>query len=116
MTDIADNTPVIIGVGQYSERVGEPDYEALSYMDLAGRSLKAAIADSGASGSVADAIVDDLVILEQVDRIRPHLPLELQSDHLRIGGDPGRLLGRNESGLVDRADPVATPGRRGSGR
>ena len=31
---IADNTPVIIGVGQYSERVQDEGYEALSYMDL----------------------------------------------------------------------------------
>ena len=53
---VPDNTPVIIGVGQYSERVGEPGYEALSYMDLAGRALAEAIADSGASGDVAQAI------------------------------------------------------------
>jgi acetyl-CoA C-acetyltransferase len=53
---IADNTPVIIGVGQYSERVGEPGYEALSYMDLGGRALAAAIADTGAKQPVAPEI------------------------------------------------------------
>ena len=53
---IADNTPVIIGVGQYSERVGQPGYEALSYMDLAGRALANAIDDSQATGAVAVAV------------------------------------------------------------
>lgn len=67
---IADNTPVIIGVGQYSERVGEPGYEALSYMDLAGRALRAAIADSGASGDVAQAI-DTLAAIRAFEMSRP---------------------------------------------
>ena len=39
---IADNTPVIIGVGQYSERPQDKGYQALSYMDLGGRALAAA--------------------------------------------------------------------------
>ncbi len=67
---IADNTPVIIGVGQYSERVGEPGYEALSYMDLAGRALAAAIADSAASGAVAPAI-DTLAAIRAFEMSRP---------------------------------------------
>ncbi|MEL6487633.1 MAG: hypothetical protein AAFQ13_10895 [Pseudomonadota bacterium] len=37
---VADNTPVIIGVGQYSERVSEPSYEGLNYMDLGGRAAR----------------------------------------------------------------------------
>ena len=49
VVSIADNTPVIIGVGQYSERVGEPGYEALSSMDMAGRALAGAIEDAGAN-------------------------------------------------------------------
>ena len=48
VSEVADNTPVIIGVGQYSERVGQPGYAALSYMDLGGRALEAAIADAKA--------------------------------------------------------------------
>jgi acetyl-CoA C-acetyltransferase len=67
---IADNTPVIIGVGQYSERVGEPGYEGLNYMDLGGRALAGAIADAGASGSVADAI-DTLASIRAFEMSRP---------------------------------------------
>ncbi|MEL7199593.1 MAG: acetyl-CoA acetyltransferase [Pseudomonadota bacterium] len=70
MTNIADNTPVIIGVGQYSERVDQPGYEALSYMDLAGRSLAAAIADSGATGSVAGEL-DTLAAIRAFEMSRP---------------------------------------------
>lgn len=53
---VADNTPVIIGVGQYSERVGEPGYEAFSHMDLAARALQAAIDDCRAIKPVAPEI------------------------------------------------------------
>ncbi len=70
MTEIADNTPVIIGVGQYSERVGEPGYEALSYMDLGGRALAAAIADTGANAPVAPAI-DTLAAIRAFEMSRP---------------------------------------------
>ena len=67
---IADNTPVIIGVGQYSERPQDEGYEALSYMDLGGRALAAAIADSGASGDLA-ASIDTLAAIRQFEMSRP---------------------------------------------
>ncbi len=98
LTDIADNTPVIIGVGQYSERVGEPDYEALSYMDLAGRSLAAAIVDSGASEPVADAI-DTLAAIRAFEMSRPdRSPPFGAPDNVpgaiakRVGAKPSRLV------------------------
>jgi acetyl-CoA C-acetyltransferase len=64
---IADNTPVIIGVGQVSERVGEPDYAELSHMDLAGAALKAALADARAKRSLARAL-DTLVAVRQFEQ------------------------------------------------
>ncbi len=95
---VADTTPVIIGVGQYSERVGEPGYAALSYMDLGGRALAAAIADSGASGSVADAI-DTLAAIRAFEMSRPdrvppfgaasNVPRALAS---RVGANPARAI------------------------
>lgn len=98
MTDVADNTPVIIGVGQYSERVGEPGYEALSYMDLGGRALAAAIADSAASGSVADAL-DALAAIRAFEMSRPdRAPPFGGSDNVprsfakRVGADPARAI------------------------
>lgn len=66
MTEVADNTPVIIGVGQYSERIGEPGYRALSHMDLAGRALQAAIDDCETAGDVAGAI-EALIAIRQFE-------------------------------------------------
>lgn len=98
MTEVTDDTPVIIGVGQASERVGEPGYEALSYMDLGGRALAAAIADSRASGSVADAI-DTLAAIRAFEMSRPgkeppfggpdNIPGALAK---RVGACPGKLI------------------------
>jgi acetyl-CoA C-acetyltransferase len=95
---IADNTPVIIGVGQYSEAPGKPGYEALSYMDLAGRALGAAIADSGASGSVAGAI-DTLAAIRAFEMSRPdrkppfgaanNVPRAIAG---RVGANPARAI------------------------
>ncbi len=63
---IADNTPVIIGVGQFAERPGDADYRALSHMDLAGEALAAAITDCEASADVAQAI-DTIAAIRQFE-------------------------------------------------
>lgn len=67
MAEPADNTPVIIGVGQVSERVGEPGYLERSPMDLAGAALKAAFADAGARRSLPQAL-DTLVGVRQFEQ------------------------------------------------
>jgi acetyl-CoA C-acetyltransferase len=98
LTDIADNTPVIIGVGQFSESVGKPGYEALSYMDLGGRALAAAIADSAATGSVAGAL-DTLAAIRAFEMSRPdRAPPFGGSDNIprsfakRVGANPARAI------------------------
>ncbi|WP_108787335.1 acetyl-CoA acetyltransferase [Erythrobacter sp. Alg231-14] len=95
---IDNNTPVIIGVGQYSERVGEPGYEALSYMDLGGRALSAAVENCGADGSVAGAI-DTLAAIRAFEMSRPdRAPPFGGSDNIprsfakRVGADPKRAI------------------------
>jgi acetyl-CoA C-acetyltransferase len=95
---VPDNTPVIIGAGQYSERVGEPGYQALSYMDLGGRALAAAIADSAARGDLAGAI-DTLAAIRAFEMSRPgreppfgapdNVPGALAR---RVGARPSRLI------------------------
>ncbi|MEM1195996.1 MAG: acetyl-CoA acetyltransferase [Pseudomonadota bacterium] len=95
---VADNTPVIIGVGQYSERVGEPGYQGLNYMDLGGRALAAAIADSGASGPAAKAI-DTLASIRAFEISRPgreppfgtasNIPRAMGN---RVGANPARAI------------------------
>ena len=62
-----DNTPVIIGVGQVSERVGEEGYLERSPMDLAAAALKAAFADAHAKRSLPHAL-DTLVGVRQFEQ------------------------------------------------
>ena len=62
-----ENTPVIIGVGQVSERIGEPGYLERSPMDLAGAALKAAFADAQARRSLPQAL-DTLVGVRQFEQ------------------------------------------------
>jgi acetyl-CoA C-acetyltransferase len=52
---VADNTPILIGVGEASERIDAADYAALSPVALASKAAAAAIADAGGSG-LAEAI------------------------------------------------------------
>ncbi len=95
---VADNTPVIIGVGQASERVGEPGYEALSYMDLGGRAFAQAIVNAGAAGDIAGA-VDTVAAIRAFEMSRPgkeppfgspdNIPGALAK---RVGASPERLI------------------------
>ena len=46
--ELDPRTPVIVGVGQSSERLGEPGYRGLSAVDLAANAVRAALADAAA--------------------------------------------------------------------
>ena len=48
-----DGTPVVIGVGEASERIDAPDYAALSPADLAGRAALAALQDALSPAALA---------------------------------------------------------------
>ncbi|NLR72515.1 acetyl-CoA acetyltransferase [Novosphingobium sp. ERN07] len=50
---VPDTTPVIVGVGQYVERIDAPDYAGLSFADLSARAAAAALQDTGAMAEVA---------------------------------------------------------------
>ena len=60
---IADTTPVIVGVAQVVERIGEPDYRALNAAELAAWAAEEALADAGAG-------VDLRPLVEIVSAIR----------------------------------------------
>jgi acetyl-CoA C-acetyltransferase len=49
-----DNTPIIVGVGQFTDRLDTPAYRGLSNVDLAAEAGRRALADAGGSGSRAD--------------------------------------------------------------
>lgn len=98
MDETSGNTPVVIGVGQVSERTDEPGYRARSPMDLAGDALAAAIADTGAGPGLAGAI-DTLGAIRQFEMSRHDAEAPFgRADNppraiaRRIGADPRRAI------------------------
>lgn len=53
MSHVSGRTPILIGVGQASERLEDPDYRRLSPVDLAAEAARAACADALASVELA---------------------------------------------------------------
>ena len=43
---ISDNTPILVGIGEASERIDSPDYSAMSPVDLAARAAENALKDA----------------------------------------------------------------------
>ena len=93
-----DRTPVIVGVGQYSERPQDAGYRALSYMDLAGEALTAAIADACAADDLAK-VIDTIGAIRQFEISRPDAKTPFgRADNppraigQRVGADPRRAI------------------------
>lgn len=53
---VPDTTPVIVGVGQFVERIDAHDYVGMSFADLAARAAAAALADTGVGSVVAPLV------------------------------------------------------------
>ncbi len=90
--------PVLVGVAQWSERLGEDGYEALSPVDLAARAAGLAIDDTRAGAGIR-AGLDVLACTRQFDESFPGMPAPLgRSDNFprsvagRLGVDPARVI------------------------
>ncbi|CAN5520382.1 hypothetical protein BH11ACT8_BH11ACT8_28000 [soil metagenome] len=97
MTDDDRSTPIIVGIGQWSERLGEAGYEGLSPVDLAARAVREALADAGIAPD--PGAVDVLACPRQFDESFPGMPAPLgRSDNFprsvagRLGLDPARVV------------------------
>ncbi|MGN2639858.1 acetyl-CoA acetyltransferase [Nocardia takedensis] len=96
---LSPHTPVLVGVGQASERLGEPGYRALSAADLAAEAVRAAFADSGGDLDALAAIVDTFAAVRAFDDSSPYafaalgapdnVPRAIAS---RLGIDPRRAV------------------------
>ena len=53
---VADNTPIIVGVGQFVERLDDPNYAGLAPADIAAQACRAALADAGVQATAIDLI------------------------------------------------------------
>ncbi len=96
MTD--DNTPVIIGVGEASDRIDAPGYEALSPADLAGRAAAAALDDALSVAALAPHI-QLIAAIRQFEVSGPKVVAPFgKADNFpraiarRIGADPARAI------------------------
>jgi acetyl-CoA C-acetyltransferase len=93
-----DLTPVVIGVGEASERIGAQGYEALSPADLAGRAARAALDDALSAEALARHI-DVIATVRQFETSHPRAVAPFgRADNFpravarRIGADPARAV------------------------
>jgi acetyl-CoA C-acetyltransferase len=92
-------TPVLVGVGQFTERLDDPDYQGISAVELATRATRAALADTGAPTDDVAAAIEVFVGLRQFEICTPFAdpPLGASDNYLRsvarrIGADPARAV------------------------
>ncbi|MEV5652330.1 acetyl-CoA acetyltransferase [Nocardia sp. NPDC052254] len=95
---IDPRTPVIVGVGQVSDSIDEPDYQRMSSVDLAAEASRRAIADAGADLSRVAASIDLIAGVRQFEISGP-MPAPLgRSDNYprsvaqRLGIEPARAV------------------------
>lgn len=118
IADLDPNTPVIVGVGQASERLTDPGYEALGEADLAARAVTAAFAD--ADGADLPSAVDTIAAIRSFEISTPLSAAPLgRPDNMpraigkRVGIDPRRAIQPGTGGqtpqtvLSELADDIA---------
>lgn len=92
------HTPVIVGVGQFTERLEGTDYRGMSAVELATEAARAALTDTGADVAAVAAQIDVIAGTRQFE-ISGRTPAPLgKSDNYprsvarRIGADPARAV------------------------
>jgi acetyl-CoA C-acetyltransferase len=116
-------TPVIIGVGQASERLGEPGYRRRSAVDLAADAAREALADTGTDPDAVVEAIDTVAGVRQFENSMPGARAPLgRSDNYprsvagRIGARPARAVlevsgGQAPQHLVNEFAAVIADGR-----
>jgi acetyl-CoA C-acetyltransferase len=96
---IDPRTPILVGVGQFSERVDEPGYRRRSPVELAAEAAGAAIADTGADPAAVAAAVEVVAGVRQFEISVPGVPSPMgRSDNYprsvanRVGANPARAI------------------------
>ncbi|GAS98610.1 acetyl-CoA acetyltransferase, partial [Mycolicibacterium canariasense] len=91
-------TPVIVGVGQFTERLGDSGYRGMSSVDLAAAAARAALENTGTDPAAVARAIDVIAGTRQFE-ISGRTPAPLgKSDNYprsvaaRIGADPARAV------------------------
>jgi acetyl-CoA C-acetyltransferase len=114
-------TPVIVGVGQFTERIDDPDYRGMSAVDLATAAVEAALADTGVNVTTVAKAVDTVFGLRQFEISGPTPAAFGKSNNYprsvmnRLGGDPARVVlepvgGQSPQKLVTEAGNAIVAG------
>lgn len=92
-------TPVIVGVGQFTERIDDADYRGISAVDLATEAVRAALADTGADVTAVAQAIEVFAGLRQFEICTPFAdpPLGCSDNYVRsvaqrVGADPVRAV------------------------
>jgi acetyl-CoA C-acetyltransferase len=92
-------TPVVVGVGQFTERIDDDGYRGMSAVELATEAARAALADTGSDAATVAAAVEVFAGLRQFEISTPFSPAPVgRSDNYlrsvanRIGADPARAV------------------------
>ncbi|WP_319430447.1 acetyl-CoA acetyltransferase [Mycobacterium sp. RTGN5] len=92
-------TPVIVGVGQFTERIDDPDYRGMSAVELATEAVRAALADTGADVATVAKAIEVFAGLRQFEICTPFAsaPLGCSDNYIRsvakrVGADPERAV------------------------
>ena len=80
-------TPVLVGVGQFTERIDDADYRGMSAVDLATAAAQAALADTGADVAKVAKAVDTVFGLRQFEISRTDARVPWQVQQLPALGD-----------------------------
>jgi acetyl-CoA C-acetyltransferase len=114
-------TPVLVGVGQFTERIDDADYRGMSAVELATEAARAALADTGVDAAKVAAAIDTVFGLRQFEISGP-MPAALgksnnypRSVMNRLGGDPARVVlepvgGQSPQKLVTEAGNTIVAG------
>jgi acetyl-CoA C-acetyltransferase len=92
-------TPVVVGVGQFTERIDDPGYRGMSSVELATEAVRAALADTGADVATVAQAIEVFAGLRQFEICTPFAkpPLGASDNYVRsvaqrVGADPARAV------------------------
>src|SRR5258705_6419028 len=114
-------TPVLVGVGQFTERIDDLDYRGMSAVDLATAAAEAALTDTGLNVANVAKAVDTVFGLRQFEISGPMPAAFGKSNNYprsvmnRLGGDPARVVlepvgGQSPQKLVTEAGNAIVAG------
>lgn len=114
-------TPVVVGVGQFTERIDDPGYRGMSAVDLATAAARSALRDTGADEAAVARAVDTVFGLRQFEISGPMPAVLGKSNNYprsvmnRLGGDPARVVlepvgGQSPQKLVTEAGNAIVAG------